>query len=88
MVKSLPTNTGDMGFIPGLGRFPGGRNGNLVQFSYLENSLDRGAWKAIGLGLAKRHIEQLSTHTHKPTPTKDMKTSCYQIRSDQSLSRV
>ena len=65
MVKSLPANTGDMrdmGFIPGLGRFPGGGNGNPVQFSYLENSLDRGAWKAIGLGVAKRHIEQLSTH--------------------------
>ena len=49
-MKNLPTNTGDardMGFNPGLGRFPGGGNGNLLQFSYLKNSLERGAWKVI-----------------------------------------
>ena len=34
----------DLGSIPGLGRSSGGRHGNLLQYSYLENSMDRGAW--------------------------------------------
>ena len=37
-------DTGDMGSIPGLGRFPGGRNGNTLQYSYLGNPMDRGDW--------------------------------------------
>ena len=44
MVKSLPANAGnarDMGVIPGLGRSPGGGNGNSLQYSCLENSMDR-----------------------------------------------
>ena len=46
MVKNLPANTkdaGDKGSIPVLGRFPGGGNGNPLQHSCLENSMDRGA---------------------------------------------
>ena len=46
VVKNLPASVGDgrdMGSIPGLGRLPGGGNGNPLQYSYLENSLDRGA---------------------------------------------
>ena len=46
MVKNLPANTGDMGSIPGLGRSPGEENGNPLQYSCLENSMDRGAWRA------------------------------------------
>ena len=42
-----------MGLIPGSGRSPGGEHGNLFQYSCLENSLDRGAWKAIVHGVAK-----------------------------------
>ena len=48
VVKNPPAKTGDagdMGLIPGLGRFPGG-NGNPLQYSCLENPLDRGVWKA------------------------------------------
>ena len=37
-------DTRDMGSIPGLGRFPGGGNGNPLQYSCLENPMDRGAW--------------------------------------------
>ena len=37
-----------LGSIPGLGRFPGERNGNPVQYSCLENPMDRGAWCSIG----------------------------------------
>ena len=47
LVKNLPSNVGDagdVGLIPGLGRFPGVGNGNPLQYSCLENSMDRGAW--------------------------------------------
>ena len=44
VLKNLPANTGDMGSVPGLGRFPGGGNGNPLQYSWLGNLLDRGAW--------------------------------------------
>ena len=46
MVKNLPANAGDTGSIPGSGRFPGGGNGNTLQYSYLGNPMDRGAWWA------------------------------------------
>jgi len=38
---------GDVGLIPESGRSPGGRKGNLLQYSCLENPMDRGAWQAI-----------------------------------------
>ena len=44
---------GDVGLIPGLGRSPGVGNGNSLQYSCLENSMDRGAWPAIVHGAAK-----------------------------------
>ena len=50
-----------MGSIPGLGRHPGGVHGNLLQYSCLENSMDRGAWWAKVRGVAESQI-QLSTH--------------------------
>ena len=43
MVKNLPANAGDVGLISELGRSPGKGNGNLLQYSCLENSKDRGA---------------------------------------------
>ena len=46
MVKNLSANAGDLGLMPGLGRSPGGGNGNPLQYSGLENSMDRGAWWA------------------------------------------
>ena len=42
--KESACKAGDLGSIPGLGRFPGEGNGNLLQYSGLENSMDRGAW--------------------------------------------
>ena len=44
VVKNLPANPGDTGLIPGLGRSPGGENGNPLQYSCLENSMGRGPW--------------------------------------------
>ena len=52
MVKSLSCNTGDLGTIPGLGRSPGEGNGNPLQYSCLENPMDRGAWWAAVHGAA------------------------------------
>ena len=42
--KESACNAGDLGMIPGLGRSPGGGHGNPLQYSYMENSMDRGAW--------------------------------------------
>ena len=46
VVKNPPANAGNMGSTPGLGRSLGIGNGNPLQYSCLENSMDRGAWRA------------------------------------------
>ena len=46
-VKNPPANAGEAGLIPGWGRSPGAGNGNLLQYSCLENPMDRGVWLAI-----------------------------------------
>ena len=56
LVKNPPANVGnarDMGLIPGLGRSPGGGNGNPLQYPCLENVMDREVWWAIVHGVAK-----------------------------------
>ena len=56
MVKNLPVNAGeagDLGSIPGWGRFPVGRKGNPLQYAGLEDSMDRGVWQATVLGTAE-----------------------------------
>ena len=53
MVKNLPANAGVVGLIPGSGRPPGVEHGNLLQYSYLENPMDRGAWWATVHGVAQ-----------------------------------
>ena len=56
MVKNPPADggaAGDAGFIPGLGRSSGVGNGNPLQYSCLENSMDRGAWWATVHEVAK-----------------------------------
>ena len=59
VVKNPPLNAGDVrdaGLAPGLGRSPGGRHGNPLQHSYLENPMDRGAWGLQSNGLQRvRH---------------------------------
>ena len=60
MVKNLSANARDWGSIPGSGRSPGVGNGKLLQYSCLENSMDRGAWRAIFHGVAKSQKHQES----------------------------
>ena len=52
MGKNLPANAGDVGLIPGLGRFPGEENGNPLQYSCLENSIDRRVGRASVHGVS------------------------------------
>ena len=54
VVKNLPSNARDVGLIPGLGRSSAEGNGNPLQYSCLENRMDRGAWQATVHGVAKR----------------------------------
>ena len=53
MVKNPPANAEDATLIPGSGRFPGGGNGNPLQYFCLENPMDREAWQATVYGVAK-----------------------------------
>jgi len=53
VVKNSPASAGDVGSIPGSGRCPGERNSNAVQYSCLENPIDRGAWGATVYGVAE-----------------------------------
>ena len=53
VVKNLPAKAGDLGLIPDLGRSPGEGNGNLLKYSCLENSMDRGIQQATVHGVAK-----------------------------------
>ena len=72
---------GDTGSIRGSGRSPGGGNGNLLQYSCLENPMDGRAWPATALGVMKSQtrLKRLSTYTHKAefagfTVKKDFRT--------------
>ena len=65
MVKNPPANAGDtrdMGLIPGLGGSPGGGNGNPLQYSCLENPMDRGAWQTTVHG--GHTVSDMTEYTH------------------------
>ena len=65
--KEFTYNAGEAGSIPGSGRSPGGENGNPLQYSYLGNSMGRGAWRATVHGVAKEldATKQLSIEQHE-----------------------
>ena len=71
MVKNSPANvgdTGDVGWIPGLGRFSGIGNGNPLQYSCLENPMDRGAWQATHITWSNKDTDTTEhKHTHAHT---------------------
>ena len=67
VVKNMPANAGhvrDLGSILGLGRYPGVGKGNPLQYSCLENPMDRGAWQGVVHGVTKHwtQLKWLSTH--------------------------
>ena len=67
VVKNPPASAGDigdLGSIPGLGRSPGGRHGNPLQYSCLENPMDRGSWWTTVHEVAKSHtrLRRFSMH--------------------------
>ena len=66
VVKNPPANTVDMDSIPGSERSPGGGTGNALQYSCLENALDRGAWWVTVHGVVKSQT-WLHMHACKPT---------------------
>ena len=68
MIKNPPANAKnirDAGLIPGLGRSPGRGHGNSLQYSCLENPMDRGAWRAMVHRITKSQarVKRLATHT-------------------------
>ena len=71
VVRNLPANAGDLrdtSFIPGSGRSPGGGHGNLLQYSCLENPMDRGVWRTMVHRVAKSctWLKQLSNNSSIP----------------------
>ena len=70
MVKNSPANSGDvrdMSSIPASGRAPGGEYGNPLQYSCLENPIDRGAWQATVHKIAESDpLKRLSRHIRTP----------------------
>ena len=65
VVKNPPTNAGDTGLIPGSGRSLGGGHGRPLQYSCLENPMDRGAWRAVAHGPQRaRHDWSDSAQAH------------------------
>ena len=61
--KEYTAKAGDVSSIPGLGRSPGGGTGNPLQYSYLENSMDRGSWQSMDL----QRVWHDWTTEHNPT---------------------
>ena len=65
MVKDLPANAGDVGWIPGLGRSPGEGNVTPLQYSCLGNPMDRGAWaESMGCQRVGPHLATKQQQTN------------------------
>ena len=67
MVNNSPANAGDikdLGSIPGSGRSPGEGHGYPVQYSCLENAMDRGVWRVTVHGVAEPDMTEANEHTH------------------------
>ena len=62
--KESTCKVGDLGSVPGLGRSLGEGNGYPLQYSCLENSMDRGAWQAAAHGITEPDTTKWLTHIH------------------------
>ena len=68
VVKNSPADAGevrDVGSIPGLGRSPGGRHGNSLQYSCLENPMDRGVWWTAFHSRKESDITEVTEHAQR-----------------------
>ena len=64
MVKVFPHSARDLGLIPGSGRSLQEWNGYPLQYSCLENPIDRGVWQATDHGVTESDMTEQTTHTH------------------------
>ena len=85
MLKNLPAMWEDTGSIPGLGRSPGVGNGNLLQYSCQENSMDRGAWRATVQSAAELNMTE---HAHVRGPNLAVTLGAILLRSQKSFLRI
>ena len=88
MVKNLPDSAGairDMGSTPGSERFPGEGNGNLLQYSCLENSMDIGDWWATVYGVSKSRT-RLSDFTYLLMDEKQFLKNYYKKKQEVNLA--
>ena len=85
--KESAFNAGDPGLIPRSGRLPGEGNGNPLQYSCLENSMDRGNWQPTVHGITKSRT-QLSEHTHTRFHTYTIPDSQTHIPAGPTYSRL
>jgi hypothetical protein len=86
-VKNLPADVGDsrdVGLIPGLGKSPGGGNGNPLQYSCLEDPMDRGAWWATVHGVRKSQA-RVSEHARPSLPAQPLSPSSLGAREPAGL---
>ena len=79
-VVNPPANAGDSGSIPGLGRSPGAGTGNPLEFSCLENFMDRGAWQARVQGVTKESDNNLVTELQKQIELQCHVCFCYKAK--------
>ena len=84
-VKNPPDNAGDPGSILGLGRSPGEENGNPLQYSCLENPMDRGAWGATVRGVTKSQTRLSIKHFHFVVSKLNYPCRLRHLRSPSSL---
>ena len=88
-VKASACNAGDLGSIPGLGRSPGERNGNPLQYSCLANPMDGEAWSATVHGVAKSQAELSDltfTFTFHPfNKAKEPRQMCFPVSTFSSV---
>ena len=89
VVKKMPACAGDAGdtsLIPGLGRSPGRGNGKPLQYSCLENSMNRGAWQAI-IHVVTKNRTRLSDSAHENnyTPFSVLKKKKRKVKGSQNI---
>ena len=89
--KESAWNAGDLGLIPELGRSPGGGHGNPLQYSCLENPMDRGAWRSTVHGVTESRtglIASVLTHAHTRLSFSSDDGKRSECRKSTSTSRI